>query len=101
MGKLQNKVAVITGGASGIGAATARLFVEEGAKVVLVDLNEDKGKAFEAELKALHHEALFVKANITSEEEVANIFKQATEAFGKVDVVLTTPASGGFILRMI
>lgn len=81
MGKLQNKVAVITGGASGIGAATARLFVEEGAKVVLVDLNEDKGKAFEAELKALHHEALFVKANITSEEEVAHIFKQATEAF--------------------
>ena len=57
MGKLQNKVAVITGGASGIGAATAQLFVSEGAKVVLVDLNEEKGKAFEAELKALNAEA--------------------------------------------
>ena len=94
MGKLQNKVAVITGGASGIGAATARLFIEEGAKVVLVDLNEEKGKAFEAELKANHHEALFVKANITSEEEVAGIFKQAIDAFGKVDVVFNNAGIG-------
>ncbi|KOP67385.1 short-chain dehydrogenase [Bacillus sp. FJAT-18019] len=94
MGKLQNKVAVITGGASGIGAATARLFVEEGAKVVLVDLNEEKGKAFEAELKELHHEALFIKANITSEEEVAGIFKQAINAFGKVDVVFNNAGIG-------
>lgn len=61
MGKLQDKVAVITGGASGIGAATARLFVSEGAKVVLVDLNEEKGKAFEQELKALKAEALLLK----------------------------------------
>lgn len=94
MGKLQNKVAVITGGASGIGAATAKLFVSEGAKVVLVDLNEEKGKAFEAELKALNAEALFVKANITSEEDVANIFKQTVEAFGRVDVVFNNAGIG-------
>ncbi|THE10628.1 SDR family oxidoreductase [Bacillus timonensis] len=94
MGKLQDKVAIITGGASGIGAATARLFVEEGAKVVLVDLNEEKGKAFEAELKALNKEALFVKANITSEEDVANIYKQTIEAFGKVDVVFNNAGIG-------
>jgi len=94
MGKLQNKVAVITGGASGIGAATAKLFVSEGAKVVLVDLNEEKGKAFEAELKALNAEALFIKANITSEEDVANIFKQTIEAFGKVDVVFNNAGIG-------
>ena len=94
MSKLQDKVAVITGGASGIGAATANLFVSEGAKVVLVDLNEEKGKAFEAELKAKGHEALFVKANITSEEEVANIFKQTIEAFGKVDVVFNNAGIG-------
>src|SRR5690348_7930586 len=94
MGKLQNKVVVITGGASGIGAATAKLFVSEGAKVVLVDLNEEKGRAFEAELKALNAEALFVKANITSEEDVANIFKQTIEAFGKVDVVFNNAGIG-------
>jgi NAD(P)-dependent dehydrogenase (short-subunit alcohol dehydrogenase family) len=94
MGKLQGKVAVITGGASGIGAATARLFVSEGAKVVLVDLNEEKGKAFEQELKELNAEALFVKANITSEEEVADVFKQAVETFGKVDVVFNNAGIG-------
>ena len=92
--KLQDKVAVITGGASGIGAATARLFVQEGAKVVLVDLNEEKGKAFEAELKAQNAEALFVKANITSEEEVQNIFKETIAAFGKVDVVFNNAGIG-------
>ncbi|WNS76145.1 SDR family NAD(P)-dependent oxidoreductase [Bacillus sp. DTU_2020_1000418_1_SI_GHA_SEK_038] len=94
MGKLQDKVAVITGGVSGIGAATARLFVSEGAKVVLVDLNEEKGKAFEAELKALNAEALFIKANITSEEDVANVFKQTVETFGKVDVVFNNAGIG-------
>lgn len=94
MGKLQDKVVVITGGASGIGAATARLFVSEGAKVALVDLNEEKGKAFEEELKALNNQTLFIKANITSEEDVANIFKQTVEAFGKVDVVFNNAGIG-------
>ena len=92
--KLQDKVAVITGGASGIGAATAKLFVQEGAKVVLVDLNEEKGKAFEAELKAQNAEALFVKANITSEEDVQNIYKETIAAFGKVDIVFNNAGIG-------
>lgn len=92
--KLQNKVAIITGGASGIGAATAKLFVQEGAKVVLVDLNEEKGKALEAELKAQNADALFVKANITSEEEVHNIFKETIAAFGKVDIVFNNAGIG-------
>lgn len=92
--KLQNKVAVITGGASGIGADTARLFVKEGAKVVLVDLNEEKGKAFEAELKAQNVDALFIKANITSEEEVQNIFKETIAAYGQVDIVFNNAGIG-------
>ena len=74
MGKLQDKVAVITGGVSGIGAATARLFAAEGAKLVLVDFNEEKGTAFEAELKTQGTEAVFVKADVTSEEDVKNIY---------------------------
>lgn len=94
MGKLDNKVAIITGGASGIGAATARLFVSEGAKVVLVDLNEEKGKGFEQELKAAGADALFVKANITSEEAVAVVFQQAKDAFGRVDIVFNNAGIG-------
>ncbi|RUL56881.1 MULTISPECIES: SDR family NAD(P)-dependent oxidoreductase [Lysinibacillus] len=94
MAKLQDKVAVITGGASGIGAATAKLFVSEGAKVVLVDLNEEKGQAFAQELTSQGAEALFVKANITSEEEVANVFKTTVETFGKVDVVFNNAGIG-------
>ena len=94
MTKLQNKVAIITGGASGIGAATAKLFVENGAKVVIVDLNEEKGKAFEAELKANGGEALFIKANITSEEEVQHIFSTTVEQFGRVDVLFNNAGIG-------
>lgn len=62
--------------------------------MVLVDLNEEKGKAFEAELKTLNAEAMFIKANITSEEEVANIFKQTIENFGKVDVMFNNAGIG-------
>ncbi len=94
MGKLQDKVAIITGGASGIGAATAKLFVEEGAKVVLVDLNEEKGKAFEAELKNAGAEALFIKANVTNEEEVASIYKTTIDTFGKVDILFNNAGIG-------
>ncbi len=94
MGKLQNKVALITGGASGIGAATARLFAAEGAKLVLVDLNEEKGKMVEEELKANGTEAVFIKTNITSEQEVADLFKQAVTAFGKIDIVFNNAGIG-------
>lgn len=61
---------------------------------MLVDLNEEKGKAFEAELKAQNAEALFVKANITSEEEVQNIYKETIAAFGKVDIVFNNAGIG-------
>lgn len=94
MGKLQGKVALITGGASGIGAATARLFVSEGAKVVLIDLNEEKGNEFNKELKALNGESVFIKANITSEEEVQDVFKKTIETFGRVDIVFNNAGIG-------
>lgn len=94
MAKLQGKVAVVTGGASGIGAATAELFVAEGAKVVLVDLNEEKGKALEEKLKAQGADALFVKTNITSEEEVQAMYAKTIEAFGRVDIVFNNAGIG-------
>lgn len=94
MGKLQDKVAIITGGASGIGAATAQLFVAEGAKVVLVDLNEEKGQAFAAELQAAGAKAIFIKANVTDENEVAAIYQTTIETFGKIDVLFNNAGIG-------
>ncbi|ASV67513.1 SDR family NAD(P)-dependent oxidoreductase [Cytobacillus sp. FSL W7-1323] len=94
MSKLQDKVAVITGGVSGIGAATAKLFASEGAKLVLVDMNEEKGASFEAELKSQGAEAVFLKADVTSEVEVKNIFTTALDTFGKVDILFNNAGIG-------
>lgn len=94
MGKLQDKVAIITGGASGIGAATASLFVKEGAKVVILDWNEENGQAFADELKGQGAEAIFVKTDVASEEDVANAYKATIDAFGKVDILFNNAGIG-------
>ena len=85
MSRLTGKVAIITGAAQGMGAAHAKAFVEQGAKVVLTDLNEEKGKAFAAELG---ENAIFVKQNVTSEEDWTTVIAKAEEAFGPVNVLV-------------
>ena len=92
--KLQDKVAVITGGVSGIGAATAKLFASEGAKLVLVDMNEEKGASIEAELKSQGSEAIFIKADVTNEEQVKNIYTTSIDTFGKVDILFNNAGIG-------
>ena len=81
MKRLQDRVAVITGAASGIGCATAQRFAEEGAKVVIVDLNEEIGDKVAKELGGI-----FVKANVTSEEDVARMYKVAFDEYGRIDI---------------
>lgn len=85
MTRLSGKVAIITGAAQGMGAAHAKLFVEQGAKVVLTDLNEEKGKAFAEELGG---NALFVKQNVANEEDWAAVVAAAEEKFGAVNVLV-------------
>lgn len=85
MKRLDGKVAIITGAAQGMGAAHAKLFIENGAKVILTDLNEEKGQAFAAELG---ENALFVKQNVASEEDWATVIAKAEEAFGPVNVLV-------------
>jgi NAD(P)-dependent dehydrogenase (short-subunit alcohol dehydrogenase family) len=82
--RLANKVAVITGGASGIGAATAELFVSEGASVVLGDIQEEQGQAFAA---GLGDKAAFRRCDVTKEEDVEALIDTAVEHFGKIDVM--------------
>lgn len=94
MGKLQDKVAIITGCVSGIGAETAKLFASEGAKLVLVDMNEEKGNAFESELKSNGVEAFFLQADVTNEEQVKNIYTKTISAFGKLDILFNNAGIG-------
>lgn len=85
MARLAGKVAIITGAAQGMGASHAKKFIDEGAKVILTDLNEEKGQALASELG---EHAAFVKHNVTSAEDWANVIAQAEEKFGPVNVLV-------------
>jgi len=84
MGRIEGKVAVITGGASGIGEATVRRFCEEGARVVIADIQEDKGKALAEELGQV---ARFARVDVTEEDQVAAAIALAVQDFGRLDVM--------------
>jgi NAD(P)-dependent dehydrogenase (short-subunit alcohol dehydrogenase family) len=83
-GKLSGRVAVVTGGASGIGEATVRRFVAEGARVVISDRQTDRGAALATELGP---DAVFVETDVTDESSVANAVASATARFGRLDVM--------------
>jgi NAD(P)-dependent dehydrogenase (short-subunit alcohol dehydrogenase family) len=93
VGRLDGKVAVVTGGASGIGAATCRRFVAEGARVVVADLNDDAGEAFARTLGA---QAVFKRTDVASLADVEAAVAAAVERFGGLDVMHNNAAwSGG------
>lgn len=86
--KLQNKVAIITGAASGMGHGEALRFAQEGAKVVVADLNLEGAQAVADEIKAAGGEAIAVAVNVTKSEDIANCVKEAEAAFGQVDILV-------------
>ena len=92
MGRLDGKVAIITGGASGMGAATVRRFVEEGARVVIADLQVEKGEAIAAECG---DSALFIATDVGVEEDVAAMVGLAVERFGRLDCVFNNAGFAG------
>jgi len=87
--RLQGKVALITGAASGIGQATALLFANEGAKVVLTDIQQEKGKETTEAIKRAGGDALFIKMDVTNEEEVKRGIGAAVEAYGKLNILFS------------
>jgi cyclopentanol dehydrogenase len=87
--RLMGKVALVTGAAQGIGAAIARRFVEEGAEVFLSDVNAIAGEALVAELAGLGDRARFVRLDVTSEQDWIAVFSRVTEAFGRLDVLVS------------
>ncbi|WP_059103127.1 3-oxoacyl-[acyl-carrier-protein] reductase [Shouchella shacheensis] len=84
--KLENKVALITGAARGIGAATAKTFAKEGATLILTDLQAELLSELEAELHAC--EVKTVVANVTSREDIQALFKETLESYGRIDAVI-------------
>ena len=92
MGKLDGKVAVITGGASGIGRASVQLFIEEGARVVFGDIQDDKGKTFAEEIGP---NASYFHTNVRKESEIKAIIDFAVEKFGHLDIMFNNAGFGG------
>ena len=93
-GRLENKVAIVTGGTSGIGKACVEAFVREGAKVVFCGRREEKGQAIAEELNAAGGDTLFVKADLQKEEDAINVVKSCVDKYGTVDVLMNNAGFG-------
>lgn len=84
---LDGKVAVISGAASGIGFGTAKLLAEYGAKIVLLDVSDEKGNKAAEEIKKEGGEALFVKCDVTSNDDCKNAIDTVKNKFGRIDIL--------------
>lgn len=99
MKKLQDKVAIITGGAAGIGRETALLFAQEGANVVITDLNVEKGLQVVKEIEAFQGKAIFVKHDVSNEDDWIRVVGQSVDVFKKIDVLFNN--AGIYIIKAI
>jgi dihydroanticapsin dehydrogenase len=97
--RLKDKVAIITGGAAGIGQATAELFAEEGAHVVISDIDVHAGAQAVVGINDRGGEALFVEADVSREDEVRRLCNETAKHFGGVDVLVNNAAA--FVLKGI
>ncbi|MCR8633702.1 SDR family NAD(P)-dependent oxidoreductase [Paenibacillus radicis (ex Xue et al. 2023)] len=84
--RFQNKVVIVTGGASGIGEETVRLFAAEGAKVVIADFS-DRGVQVSRELNDQGHDTLFVKTDVTKEADVQAMVHETVQKYGKLNIL--------------
>jgi NAD(P)-dependent dehydrogenase (short-subunit alcohol dehydrogenase family) len=93
--RLDGKVALITGGASGMGASMARVFAREGAKVTIADMLEDEGEAVAAEIIKANGAAIFHKLDVTSEVEWQGALATTLTAFGRLDILVNDAGISG------
>ena len=93
--RLEGKVAMITGGASGIGAASARLFAEHGAGVAIADLNDNLGRQVADEISAAGGQALYRHLDTSEEDEWIEVMKSVLERFGRLDIMLNAAGVSG------
>src|SRR5580704_12419530 len=93
--RLANKVAIVTGAASGMGAATARRFGKEGAKVVIADQLEGEGKIVAGEITNAGGVAVFMPLNVTDEADWTRLVAQTVDQFGHLDILVNNAGISG------
>ena len=99
--RLENKVALISGGARGMGAVEARLFAKEGAKVVIGDIREEEGRQIEAQIAEAGGECLFIFLDVTKEANWAEAVDSTVARFGPGIIVDRLPGAGVLSSRSI
>ena len=93
--RFDGKVALITGGAFGMGAATARLMAEQGARVAIGDLLETEGQGVASDIQAAGGDALFIRLDVTSEADWKSAMGAITDAFGRLDILVNNAGISG------
>ena len=100
MSQLQNKVAIITGSASGIGRETAILFAQQGAKVAVSDINEEAGQKVVDEIMSNGGQAIFVKANTASAADNQRLVEETVRAFGGLHIAVNNAGVGSAFSKL-
>jgi len=101
MKKLEGKVAIVTGAASGIGRAIALLFAQEGAKVVVADIDDKSGEETVKMINERGGEAMFVHADVSKAEDVKNMVKITVERYGRLDVLVNNAGIEGAVADIV
>ena len=94
MQRLEGKVAIVTGGSSGIGKSICLEYAKNGAKVVVAARNIERSEAVVEEIKRNGGDAIFVKADLQNEDEIINLIKKTVEVYGKIDVMVNNAGIG-------
>lgn len=88
MTRLDNKIAIVTGGAGGIGSGIVRAYVKENAKVVIADIAEEKGQALSQELNNQGYDTLFIKTDLSNKESLKSCVDQTIQTYGQIDILI-------------
>ena len=94
MKRVKNKVAIVTGGASGLGKSSAKLLAKEGAKIVVSDIDEEGGKKVVQQIKEDGGEAIFIKQDVAKEDEWKNVIETTLETYGKLHILANSAGIG-------